>query len=124
MKKVRSDKVFVAIGVLLIIIGVVLIWFHIPYSPVKKEFSRDIDALKADNKLKQHGHLFEAADFSHLPLVIQRYIDSCGYIRTPQMSLDTYVVIAYDEYYGYINFEGLTEDEMHEVLDSVKISEK
>ncbi len=37
---------------------------------------------------------------------------------------DTYVVIAYDEYYGYINFEGLTEDEMHEVLDSVKISKK
>ncbi len=37
---------------------------------------------------------------------------------------ETYVVIAYDEYYGHINFEGLTEDEMHEVLDSVKISKK
>lgn len=86
MKKVRSDKVFVVIGVLFIIIGVVLVWFHIPYSPVKKEFSRDIDALKTDNQQKQHGHLFETADFSHLPLAIQRYIDSCGYIGTPQMS--------------------------------------
>ncbi len=86
MKKVRSDKVFVAIGVLLIIIGVVLVWFHIPYSPVKKEFSKDIDALKADYQLKMHGHLFEAEDFSHLPFAIQRYIDVCGYIGIPQMS--------------------------------------
>ncbi len=37
---------------------------------------------------------------------------------------ETYVMIAYDEYYGHINFDGLTEDEIHEVLDSVKISEK
>ena len=37
---------------------------------------------------------------------------------------ETYVVIAYDVYYGHINFDGLTEDEMHEVLDSIQISEK
>ena len=86
MKKVRSDKVFVVIGVLFIIIGVVLVWFHIPYSPVKKEFSRDIDALKEDNQLKQQGHLFAMEDFSHLPLAIQCYLEACGYIGTPQMS--------------------------------------
>ena len=33
----------------------------------------------------------------------------------------TYVVIAYDMYDGYISFEGLTEEQIHEVLDSVKI---
>ena len=31
------------IVILLIITGVGLIWFHIPYSPVKKEFSKDIE---------------------------------------------------------------------------------
>ncbi len=33
----------------------------------------------------------------------------------------TYVVIAYDEYHGYICFEDLTEDEIHEILDTVVI---
>ncbi len=74
------------IVILLIIIGVVLIWFHIPYSPVKKEFSKDIEALKRENRLGQQGGLFKREDFSQLPIAIQRYIDYCGYIGTPQMS--------------------------------------
>ncbi len=33
----------------------------------------------------------------------------------------TYVVIAYDMYDGHVFFEGLTDDQIHEVLDSIKI---
>lgn len=33
----------------------------------------------------------------------------------------TYVVIAYGKYHGYICFEDLTEDEIHEILDTVVI---
>lgn len=77
---------FIGIGILLIIIGAILVWFHIPYSPIKKNFSEDIEALKNDNQLKGYGCLFKSEDFSHLPLVIQRYIDYCGYVGTPQMS--------------------------------------
>ena len=75
MTKVRKNKMFIGIGILLIIIGAILVWFHIPYSPIKKNFSEDIEALKNDNQLKGHGCLFKSEDFSHLPLVIQRYID-------------------------------------------------
>lgn len=86
MEKVRNKKVFIAIGILLIIIGTVLIWFHIPYSPIKKNFSQDIEALKRENQLGEQGQIFESEDFSHLPLAIQRYLDYCGYTGTPQMS--------------------------------------
>ena len=30
--------------------------------------------------------MFEAEEFSHLPIAIQRYIECCGYIGTPKMS--------------------------------------
>lgn len=36
----------------------------------------------------------------------------------------TYVVIAYDMYDGHIFFENLTEEQMHEVLDTIKISQQ
>ena len=55
MKKERMNRMLTIIVILLIIIGVVLIWFHIPYSPVKKEFSKDIEALKIEKALKDEG---------------------------------------------------------------------
>lgn len=76
----------VAIGILLVIVGAILIWFSIPYSPVKKFFSNDIEALKKNTQLSETGNVFEAEEFSHLPIAIQRYIENCGYIGTPKMS--------------------------------------
>ena len=76
----------VAIGILLVIVGAILIWFSIPYSPVKKSFSNDIEALKKNIQLSETGNVFEAEEFSHLPIAIQRYIENCGYIGTPKMS--------------------------------------
>lgn len=75
-----------AILIVIIIIGSVLIWFHIPYSPVKSCFSKDVENLKAGNRLKEEGNAFRSEDFLHLPLAIRRYIGNCGYIGTPQMS--------------------------------------
>lgn len=86
MRKTGKRNMFIAIGTLLIIIGVIMIWFHIPYSPVKSDFSADITALKDSNQLPENGSLFERENFSHLPVAIQRYIENCGYIGTPQMS--------------------------------------
>ena len=75
----------ILIGII-IIIGSILIWFHIPYSPVKSCFAKDVEGLKDSNKLKEEGNAFSSEDFSHLPLAIRRYIGNCGYIGTPQMS--------------------------------------
>ncbi len=77
---------FIAIGILLVGIAVIVIWFNIPYSPVKSEFQSDIDALMSTTQLDKSGEAFDESDFSHLPTVVQKYIESCGYIGTPKMS--------------------------------------
>ena len=65
---------FIVIGVLLVLIGMILIWFHVPYSPVKKDFQNDIDTLISENQLRTNNEVFTEEDFSSLPVVIQKYI--------------------------------------------------
>ena len=77
---------FVAIGVLLILVGILTIWFNISYSPVKKQFQNDVAALLNENQLSVDNEVFTEKDFSHLPIAIQKYIENCGYIGTPKMS--------------------------------------
>lgn len=86
MKKVRKKSMFIIIGVFLVLIGVLMIWFNISYSPVKKQFQNDLDVLLAENKLSTVEEVFTDNDFSHLPIAIQKYIENCGYIGTPKMS--------------------------------------
>ncbi|MBC8586243.1 hypothetical protein H8705_11690 [Oscillospiraceae bacterium NSJ-64] len=77
---------YIWIGALLVLIGGILIWFHIPYSPVKRDFKNDVAVLKDSNQLVENDKLFKCEDFSHLPLAIQRYIESSGYIGMPKMN--------------------------------------
>ena len=86
MKKARKRKMFIALGMLLVIVGALVILFNIPYSPVKKQFQSDITALLAENQLSADNELFTEKDFSHLPTAIQRYIENCGYIGAAKMS--------------------------------------
>ncbi|SHJ48025.1 hypothetical protein SAMN02745248_00250 [Hathewaya proteolytica DSM 3090] len=76
----------ILIGVLLATVGVIIVWFNIPYSKVKKEFQKDVNALMSNNHLKVSNHIFVEKDFAHLPSAIQKYIKSCNYIGTPKMS--------------------------------------
>lgn len=86
MKKVRKRKVFIVIGVLLVLVGALMIWFNISYSPVKKQFQNDIASVLVGNQLSVDNEVFTEKDFSHLPTAIQKYIGNCGYIGTPRMS--------------------------------------
>ncbi|MGN0735622.1 MAG: DUF6544 family protein, partial [Anaerovoracaceae bacterium] len=86
MKKVRKRKMFIAIGVSFVLIGALMIWLNIPYSPVKKQFQNDISALMTENQLSVDNEDFTDRDFSCLPVAIQKYIANCGYIGTPKMS--------------------------------------
>lgn len=86
MKKARKKRMFIALGVLFVIVGGLVIWFNIPYSPVKKQFQKDIIALMNENQLLVDNEIFTEQDFSHLPIAIQRYIENCGYIGTQKMS--------------------------------------
>lgn len=86
MRKARKKRMFVVLGVMLVIVGALVIWFNIPYSPVKKQFQNDVTALSAENQLQVDNKMFTEKDFSHLPTAIQRYLESCGYIGTQKMS--------------------------------------
>lgn len=77
---------YIVIGTLLIILGMIMIWFNIPYSPLKNDFQKDIDAIMYENQLQVNGEVFSEKDFSDLPAVIQKYLKNCGYIGTPKMS--------------------------------------
>ena len=77
---------FILIGGLFVHIGIILIWFYVPYSPVKRDFQNDIDALMSENQLRTNNEVFTKEDFSSLPVAIQKYIQNCGYIGTPKMS--------------------------------------
>lgn len=84
--KLRKRKMFILIGGLFVLIGIILIWFYVPYSPVKRDFQNDIDALMSENQLRTNNEVFTKEDFSSLPVAIQKYIQNCGYIGTLKMS--------------------------------------
>lgn len=86
MKKVGKRKMLAVIGVMLLFVGVIFVWFYIPYSPVKGDFQKDVDTLISENQLQTDHEVFTEKDFSHLPVAIQKYIQGCGYIGTPKMS--------------------------------------
>ncbi len=77
---------FIALGILLVSVGVLVIWLNIPYSPVKKQFQNDVSSLMTKKHLLVDNELFTEEDFSHLPTAIQRHIENCGYVGTPKMS--------------------------------------
>lgn len=77
---------FIVIGVLFALIVMILIWFHIPYSPVKRDFQNNVDTIMSENQLQTKNEVFTEEDFSRFPDAVQKYIQGCGYIGTPKMS--------------------------------------
>lgn len=86
MKKVRNREMLIAVGIIFVLVGVLMVWFNISYSPVKKQFQNDVDSLVENNKLLDENEVFTKEDFADFPLSIQKYIEHCGYIGTPKMS--------------------------------------
>lgn len=81
----RKKSLIIALGVLLVYIGITVIWFHIPYSPLSRQFSRDVSQRITDNAAIAKD-IFTEKDFENLPPIIQKYINYCGYISKPKMS--------------------------------------
>lgn len=73
-------------GVLVAFAGGIMVWFRIPFSPVKRRFRKDISMLLSENQGLTENGIFTEEDFSHLPAAIRRYVEHCGYIGTPKMS--------------------------------------
>ena len=74
-------------GVLVAFAGGIMVWFRIPFSPVKRRFRKDISMLLSENQGLTENGIFTEEDFSHLPAAIRRYVEHCGYIGTPKIRM-------------------------------------
>lgn len=72
--------------IICVIFVICVIWFNIPYSPLKKQFEKDISAIITENRLPAENGTFTEEDFSGLPDAVRRYAERCGYIGTRKMS--------------------------------------
>ncbi|HOV79937.1 MAG TPA: hypothetical protein PK728_07480 [Bacillota bacterium] len=74
----------VIIGVLLGIMGIVAVFFNIPYSKTRAEFAEITGSLSI--RMPDESGVFTEEDIADLPLPVRRYFRYCGYIGTPKMS--------------------------------------
>jgi len=83
---------FMAIGIMLIIIGITIVFFNLPISKTKAEFNLLVANLTAK---KDHVEgVFKEEDIAGLPGPVQEYFRYCGYIGKPKMS---YITIVYED---------------------------
>ncbi len=84
MKKRSKKKIYVFIGVLFSILGFVTVFFNVPYSKVKAEFTGITGGLLT--KTAGESGEFSEEDIADLPLPVQKYFRYCGYIGSSKMS--------------------------------------
>ncbi|PKM78503.1 MAG: hypothetical protein CVU90_01840 [Firmicutes bacterium HGW-Firmicutes-15] len=82
MKRGKRIMLWILAGIALLISGIV-IWFILPYSPTKSEFTK-LTAYQTKKMTTQNG-IINTEDISGLPLPVQRYFQYCGYLGTPKM---------------------------------------
>ena len=79
-----------AVKILLIsitsILLLLIIWFCIPYSPLKADFQEDTENLQTENRMYSSNEVFTAADFDSFPVAIRKYIENNGYLGKQKMS--------------------------------------
>lgn len=85
MKKKKRKKMAVLISIATIIL-ILIVWFNIPYSPLKSDFKKDNEELQAKNKLYKSDDVFSAKDFEGFPTAIQKYVENSGYIGKKKMN--------------------------------------
>lgn len=71
------------LGIIIFLILAVILWFAIPYSPMKAEFMRLKDRQNAEQRPSEE--IFSEEDLARLPLPLQKYIRQCGFIGRPKM---------------------------------------
>jgi len=92
MKRRSKKKMSIIIGTLICVIGIMVLFFNIPYSKTKTEFDMIVSNLIAEADHQQD--VFREEDISGLPTPVQRYFQYCGYIGTPKMF---YMKISYQD---------------------------
>lgn len=72
------------LGILAAVILIVEIYFFQPYSALKAEFNKQVNATA--DKMKVSPEVFSEEDITGLPIPVQRYFMYCGYLGKPKMS--------------------------------------
>ncbi len=70
----------IVVIILSIVIVSIVVWFKIPFSPLKKEFAKDVNNLLSVES--GAGDIIKVEDFEKFPKAIQNYVSGCGYIGT------------------------------------------
>ena len=76
----------IALIIVAAVIVLLAVWFNIPYSPVKTQFNGDV-AQRIQSSAPVAGEKFTADDFKELPPLIQKYLESNGYIGAERHAL-------------------------------------
>lgn len=84
MRKKGKKRMLVIIGALLLVIGIITVFFNISYSETNAEFLELTDRLLTD--MPKESSVFTEEDLVDLPLPVQKYLRYCGYIGKPKMS--------------------------------------
>lgn len=74
----------IGLSLLVLIVVAVVVFFVIPYSPLKAEFNRDVKE-RIDRSSQVTGVL-TYEEVEHLPLPVKRYLETCGYMGKPKSS--------------------------------------
>lgn len=83
MKRSHKRVCGTLLAVLLFIIAALMLWFRLPYAPLKDAFEADVLRLKA--RQPEAEGVLTRTDAADLPEVLQRYLAHCGYFDRPQM---------------------------------------
>ena len=83
-KNSRKRKLIWILGSIAILIVAVIIFFLIPYSPVSREFQRDVQ-MHTEQSVIREG-VFTEQDIAHLPEALQNHFRAAGIIGQPIMS--------------------------------------
>ena len=81
-----KKKIMIALIIVAAVILLLAIWFNIPYSPVKTQFNGDV-AQRMQSSAPVAGEKFTSDDFKELPPLIQKYLESNGYIGAERHAL-------------------------------------
>ena len=100
-------RIYIILGMIFTFFAAVLLWFQIPYSPLKEVFVEDVRELVIENCFTPTVHNYQKEDFAEFPKPVREYIDRCGYIGKPKMN---YIKMEYRNAYYLQKPEGPERD--------------
>lgn len=84
MNKTKGiKKVMLILNIIVLLILMIVVYFGIPYSPLKADFNKKVSTQMSDTRASTE--FFTAAEIGNLPVPVKKYFETCGYIGTPKM---------------------------------------